>query len=85
MLARQEHGRPFALPPGTPADIVATYRQAFAAMARDPAFLADAAHLKADILPASGDEVSGFIAKIYSTPRELVERAIAEFRRAGGR
>jgi tripartite-type tricarboxylate transporter receptor subunit TctC len=85
LLARQEHGRPFALPPGTPPDIVATYRQAFAAMARDPAFLADAAHLKADILPASGDEVSAFIAKIYSTPRELVERAIAEFRRAGGR
>ena len=85
LLARQEHGRPFALPPGTPPDVVATFRQAFAAMAKDPAFLADAANLKSDIRTASGDEMAAFYAKIYSSPRELIERAIAEFRRAGGR
>jgi tripartite-type tricarboxylate transporter receptor subunit TctC len=85
LLARQEHGRPFALPPGTPPEIVATFRQAFAEMAKDPAFLTDAANLKADIATANGDEIGAFLARIYGSPRELVERAIAEFRRAGGR
>src|SRR5262249_497753 len=56
--ARQENGRPFGLPPGTPPDVVATYREAFAAMVKDEAFLRDAAALKADIIPASGDAIT---------------------------
>lgn len=85
LLARQENGRPFALPPGTPPDIVATFRQAFAAMARDPAFLADAANLKADIVTATGDEITALLVKTYGSPRPLVERAIATFKSASGR
>jgi tripartite-type tricarboxylate transporter receptor subunit TctC len=82
LLARQENGRPFALPPGTPPDIVATFRQAFAAMAEDPAFLADAKNLRADIVTATGEEVADLIAKTYASPRDLVERATAEFKKA---
>ena len=82
LLARQENGRPFALPPGTPADIVATFRQAFAAMAKDPAFLADARNLRADIVTATGEEIAALIAKTYASPRALVERATAEFKKA---
>jgi tripartite-type tricarboxylate transporter receptor subunit TctC len=82
LLARQENGRPFALPPGTPPDVVATFRQAFAAMAKDPAFLADALNMRADIVTATGEEVADLIAKTYGSPRELVERATAEFKKA---
>ena len=82
LLARQENGRPFALPPGTAPDIVAAFRQAFAAMAKDPAFLADAKNLRADIVTATGEEVAALIAKTYASPRELVERASAEFKKA---
>jgi tripartite-type tricarboxylate transporter receptor subunit TctC len=82
LLARQENGRSFALPPGTPPDILATYRQAFAAMVKDPAFLADAANLKADIVVASGDEVEALLVRTYGSPRALIERASAEFKKA---
>ena len=61
LLARQEFGRPFALPPGTPPDVVATFRQAFAAMAKDEAFLKDAEKMRADIIVGSGEEVSGAV------------------------
>ena len=82
LLARQENGRPFALPPETPPEVVATFRQAFAAMAKDPAFLADANNLRADIVTASGGEIAALIAKTYASPRELIERATAEFKKA---
>ncbi len=42
ILLRQEAGRPFAAPPGTPADRVAALRQAFAETLKDPAFVAAA-------------------------------------------
>jgi tripartite-type tricarboxylate transporter receptor subunit TctC len=84
LLARQENGRSFALPPDTPADVVATYRQAFAAMVKDPAFLADAKRLNADIVVNDGEKILALLAKTYGSPRPLVERAIATFRKAGG-
>lgn len=82
LLARQEYGRPFALPPDTPPGIVATFRQAFAAMAKDPAFLADAKNMRADIVTATGDEIAALLARTYASPRALVERASAEFKKA---
>jgi tripartite-type tricarboxylate transporter receptor subunit TctC len=82
LLARQEFGRPFALPPGTPPDVVATFRQAFAAMAKDEAFLKDAEKMRADIIVGSGQEVSALFAKTYGSPKPLLERAIATFKGA---
>ena len=83
LLTRQVYGRPFVAPPGTPPDVVAALRQAFVAMAKDPAFLQDAAKMKADIEVADGEEVAALYRKAYATPRPLVERAIEEFKRAG--
>jgi tripartite-type tricarboxylate transporter receptor subunit TctC len=85
LLARQENGRPFALPPGTPPEIVATYRQAFTAMAKDPAFLQEAASLKADIIVTNGEEIAALLATTYATPKPLLDRAIAELKKAGGK
>ena len=51
-------------------------------MVKDPAFLADAARLNADIVVATGDEVEGLLVKTYSSPRPLIERASAEFKKA---
>jgi tripartite-type tricarboxylate transporter receptor subunit TctC len=85
LLTRQVHGRPFVAPPGTPPDVVALLKHAFMAMAKDEAFLQDAAKMKADIVVNTGDEVAALYARTYATPRPLVERAIDEFKRAGGR
>jgi hypothetical protein len=40
----------------------------------DPEFLADAARMQAEIAPTDGNEVQAIVARIYATPRPLVER-----------
>jgi tripartite-type tricarboxylate transporter receptor subunit TctC len=84
LLARQENGRPFALPPGTPPDVVAVFRQAFEALVKDPAFLEDAAKLNADISPTSGEEITQLLNKTAATPKPILDLAIATFKKAGG-
>jgi tripartite-type tricarboxylate transporter receptor subunit TctC len=68
-------GRPYLAPPGVAADRKAALRRAFDATMQDAAFLADAAKLRLDISPISGDAIDRFLADAYATPRPLVERA----------
>ena len=68
-------GHPFAVPPGTPEGKVENLRHAFAATMKDPAFLADAASLKAEVSPISGVQVQDIIAHAYATPKPVIERA----------
>ena len=75
ILVRQEMGRPFATPPGVPADRVAILRQAFEATLKDPAFIADAARLQMDIDPLTGAEIQDLLRTAYATPRPIVQRA----------
>ena len=68
-------GRPYLAPPGIPEDRKVALRRAFDATMRDPAFLEDAARLRLDIDPITGDAIDAFLRDAYSTPRPLVERA----------
>jgi tripartite-type tricarboxylate transporter receptor subunit TctC len=68
-------GRPFLAPPGVPEDRKAALRAAFDATMMDPAFLEDAARMRLDISPISGEAIDRFLQDVYSTPRPLVERA----------
>jgi tripartite-type tricarboxylate transporter receptor subunit TctC len=70
-------GRPFAAPPGTPAGKVENLRRAFDATMKDPAFLADAAKIEADIDPTPGAQVQDIVAKVYATPQAVIDRAKA--------
>ena len=51
VLSRQTMGRPFAAPPGVPADRKQALRRAFDATLKDPAFLAEAEKLKLEVNP----------------------------------
>jgi hypothetical protein len=84
LLTRQAYGRPFVAPPGMAADTVTTLRSAFVAMAKDPALLQDAEKLHADIVVGTGEEIQALVRKTYATPKPLVERAMAELKKAGG-
>lgn len=84
VLARQIYGRPFAAPPGVPAAAAKTLQDAFAQMAADKEFLADADKRKAEIVFNSGDEIRTLVERIYASPRPLIERAIVELNKAGG-
>jgi tripartite-type tricarboxylate transporter receptor subunit TctC len=68
-------GRPFAAPPGLPANKAALLRRAFDATMQDPQFRAEAARIQADLAPTMGEEVQKLVARLYATPRSVVERA----------
>jgi tripartite-type tricarboxylate transporter receptor subunit TctC len=75
ILIRQEAGRPFAAPPGAPADRIAALRQAFAATLEDPDFIAEADSMQLEIEPMTGDAIEKMLAKAYAAPQPIVERA----------
>jgi tripartite-type tricarboxylate transporter receptor subunit TctC len=77
ILMRQEAGRPFAAPPGAPADRVAALRRAFEATLADPDFIAEAAKTQLEIEPMTGDAIEKMLAKAYAAPKTIVERAAA--------
>jgi tripartite-type tricarboxylate transporter receptor subunit TctC len=77
ILMRQEAGRPFAAPPGTPGDRVAALRQSFAATLADPAFVTEAQKMQLEIDPLSGQEIEAMLAKAYAAPKPIVQRAAA--------
>lgn len=70
-----EFGRPFAMGMQVPAGRLAAMRGAFEAMLKDSDFLAEAAKLKIDVDPVTGDHLQDLAAKIAKTPKALTERA----------
>jgi hypothetical protein len=66
--------RPFAAPPGVPADRAKILRDAFMAAHRDPAYLEDARKAGLDVSPASGEEVARIVAETVRLPPALVKR-----------
>jgi tripartite-type tricarboxylate transporter receptor subunit TctC len=77
IFARQVMGRPFAAPPGLPADRLAALRQAFNETMKDKAFLADAAASKFEINPVDGEQIEALVKEIYQTPAEVTKKAAA--------
>jgi tripartite-type tricarboxylate transporter receptor subunit TctC len=77
VLARLDIGRPFFLPPNVPADRVAALRQAFDAVMKDPAYLAEAEKLKIDVDPLTGAELAALVAQVAQTPADTVGRVRA--------
>jgi tripartite-type tricarboxylate transporter receptor subunit TctC len=71
---QQAFGRPYILPPDSPADRVAALRKAFLAATQDPDLLADAKKLRVEVGPLSGEEIQAMVTKMYSLPREIVDR-----------
>jgi tripartite-type tricarboxylate transporter receptor subunit TctC len=72
--AGQDIGRPFVAPPDMPPERLKMLREAFAATMKDPDFIADVKRNKFDLEPEDGDHLAALIAKIYTTPRSIIER-----------
>ncbi len=75
ILIRQEMGRPYAAPPGVPADRVAALRRAFDATMKDPDFIADAGKAQMEIEPLSGERIDALLARAYDAPKDVIARA----------
>ncbi len=74
MVGPSAMARPFVAPPGMPADKAALLRRAFDATMQDGEFRAEAARIQADLAPTTGEDVQKLVARIYATPRPVVER-----------
>ncbi len=74
-LALSDLPRPYALPPGVPADRAAAIRRAFAAMFADPAFVADAKQAGLPVeAPLGAEDVQKIIERVYNAPQKIIER-----------
>jgi len=65
--------RPFAAPPGVPADRAEALRQAFDAAHSDRQYLEDAAKLKVEVSPIGGQEVLQTIDQISGAPPNILD------------
>lgn len=75
LLASGELGRPFITSLKVPADRLQALRVAFDASMTDPAFIADAEKQKLPIDPVGGAEAEKIVARLYTFPPALLEKA----------
>jgi tripartite-type tricarboxylate transporter receptor subunit TctC len=76
MVGQQVFGRPFVAPPGVPEATMKALRDAFAATMKDPGYLADAEKAKLEVDYDTGENVQKLVARIYQTPKPVVDRLI---------
>ncbi len=74
-LGSDEMGHPIAMPPGVPRERVEAVRQALNQMVKDPAFLADAAKRKLDLLPGTAAELERSVAEVFEASPAVIEIA----------
>lgn len=65
--------RPFAGPPGVPADRAAALQKAFMDVQSDPDYLALANKMKVDVSPIDGAEVQQTLDQIAAQPKDLLD------------
>jgi tripartite-type tricarboxylate transporter receptor subunit TctC len=75
VVSQQVFGRPYFLPPGTPARRVKILRDAFSATMTDAQFLADAQKARLSIEPLSGERVQQIVQRLYASPKSIVDQA----------
>ena len=75
VLVSQEMARPFAAPPGLPAERAAALVSAFDATMRDKGFLAEAKTQMLDVDPVSAKNIDALLAEVYATPKSVADQA----------
>ncbi len=76
VLIQQLMAWPVVAPPDVPADRIEALRRAFDKTMTDPDFLAEAARQKLKINPVSGGKISELLARVYATPKDVLERVV---------
>jgi tripartite-type tricarboxylate transporter receptor subunit TctC len=74
VLAGGQFGRPYVLPPKTPADRVKIIREAFEKTLNDEAVIADAKKKNLEIDPTSSEELEKLAKEVVSQPPEIVAK-----------
>jgi tripartite-type tricarboxylate transporter receptor subunit TctC len=74
LYAGQGIGRPFVAPPDLPPERLKMLREAFNATMKDPEFVAETKKSKLELEPQDGEHLAALIAKIYATPKPIVDK-----------
>ena len=74
---QQAFGRPYILPPGTPADRVTALRKAFMAATQTAELLAEAKKMRVEVRPLSGEEIETLVNRLFALPTDVIERTRA--------
>ncbi|CAN0025938.1 unnamed protein product [Phaeothamnion confervicola] len=80
-VATHDFARPFAAPPGIPADRRDALIAAFDATMKDPEFLAEAKRRDMDVVPVSASALNAMLAEFYATPKDVLTKAAAAIAR----
>jgi tripartite-type tricarboxylate transporter receptor subunit TctC len=75
LLTSQEMARPFAAPPGIPADRATALVAAFDQTMKDPEFLSEAQKLNLDVNPVGAKTIDDLLTELYATPKDVLEKA----------
>ena len=78
-----EFGRPYAAPPGVPAERLAVLRSAFAALAADGDFLAEVEKLGLPFTLTTGEELQNVTMELFAIPQDTRDQAIAMMPQGG--
>jgi len=68
-------GRPYVVAPEVPKGRVEALRRAFMATMRDPDLVAEARQMQVDIMPVAGEDLQAMIARLYATPKDVLDQA----------
>ena len=82
IFSRLTIARPFAAPPGLPAERVSALREAFDATMKDFEFLAEMKKLALEVRPQSGAKVEQLVDEVYTYPADVVRIAAQAIRPA---
>lgn len=75
IFSQMEIARPYAAPPGTPAEAVKLLRSAFDSAMKDDALLKEAKKLKLEISPTDGAGSAAIIGKLYNMAPNIKKKA----------
>lgn len=75
VASQQVFMRFFVAPQETPPARIRVLRTAFDRVTKDPDFLRDAERQHLSIKPLSGDKVQDLVQRMYTTPKDIIERA----------
>jgi tripartite-type tricarboxylate transporter receptor subunit TctC len=75
IYAQQVFGRPFVMAPGVPPARIAIMRKALLEVLQDKELIAEAAKMRLDINPVTGEALQALVEKLYATPAPIVRRA----------
>jgi hypothetical protein len=82
IFSRNTIARPFAAPPGVPAERAVLLRAAFDATMKDSEFLAEMKRLALEVRPQSGAKVEQLVREVYTYPADVVQIATQAIRPA---